>query len=151
MEIKKQILSIFQVGSYSFETEKDAKKYIAEKEKGESIISENLRRLREVGYKPVPVLIDDELDLFTEFEYESESLRGEQIRYLKKEVEILSPERALEIFVEFGISICAGKLEELVEGLIFLNDVLPQAKVSWRNLMRALGQVQIYPDTIYLD
>jgi hypothetical protein len=120
------------------------------KGRDESIVFENIRRLRQYGHTPAPFLINNELDFFTEFEYESESLRGNQIRYIKEKIEILAPTQALESFMAFGIVTSAGKLEELVEGLISLND-MAWKKVDWRQLMRAVGRIEIYPNTIFVD
>jgi hypothetical protein len=50
----------------------------------------------------------------------------------------------------FGIVTNAEKLEELVEGLISLND-MAWKKVDWRELMRAVGRIEIYPNTVFVD
>ena len=74
------------------------------KGRDESIIFENIRRLRQYGHTPAPFLINNELDFFTEFEYESESLRGNQIRY------ILSQTRKLVVIKIFLLNIFRHKI-----------------------------------------
>jgi len=159
MQIQKS--EVYKIEGLSFNSQKEAEEYLAQKQKGELNIQSNIQLLDNVGGEFIPVYDPEEesIDIFIKQRNKAGGnwedwmglVKDREIRYYEQPLQVLTYDEFMREFKK-NSSIYIGNNEwnSFIRGVIFINE---NAKIplDWREVIELIGNMQVTPEYIYSD
>jgi hypothetical protein len=159
MQIQKS--EVYKIEGLSFNSQKEAEEYLAQKQKGELNIQSNIQLLDNVGGEFIPVFDPEEefIDIFIKqrnkaggnWEDWVSLIEDKEIRYYEQPLQVLTYDEFMCEFKKYSsIYIGTNEWNSFIRGLILINE---NAKIplDWREVIELIGNVQVIPEYIYSD
>jgi hypothetical protein len=159
MQIEKS--EVYKIEGLSFNSQKEAEEYLAQKQKCELNIQSNIRLLDNIGAEFIPVYDPEEesIDIFIKqrnkaggnWEDWVSLIEDKEVRYYEQPLQVLTYDEFMREFKKHpSIYIGTNEWNSLLRGVIFVNE---RAKfpLDWKEVIGLIAQMQVMPQYIYSD